>query len=573
MALLRPADRERLHRAVAAFRQARARLHAAVNDHIGGWPTLRAISVLAVPLALAPWIWAQVHKELGSPLFRDALMCQYSGWCLRHGLKLYRDVGAPDGPFIHFLHATMQAFVGITDQGCRRADLFIHVVGSATMGALLAPRFAETRVGLVLQRLAWAALAVVLWLSWYVSQGWVQTVQRDAYYSLFGYLGMVLVYVSADYAPRGARIAAFAGGALTTLMVFTRHSGIIYPAAAGLALLLADDPAREQRTARLKAALAGAAASVLLILLLLLLFGSLSGMRFWYFRYPFTFHRWLAKQNAFRLLTEGHQPFSLFAVVALVGVLAAAATRAAPLRSVAFAFPPFLFLIAAAIVGKGWPNHYQQVTAAQVPLELLILSRIWSIAPQRRQWRLNHAAAAAIVLLFIAYRTDQTLNESPYYAMPQPQPIDGEITEAHQLAKYIQQHTKPDDTVFFYAHELHVVLDSERRPAVPFYQNGLLNVEGFYEGAPAASDAQPSPEEREAIRRLQADINAQVCPQLVAKPPGAFIFLDGAGGIFHDAVSEVIGLCPAVGPMLKERYVAASLPQMPAYHVFIKKTP
>jgi hypothetical protein len=324
--------RQHFQRVLAGLQRFGALVRTGVKGHVGGWPTVRALSVLVIPLALAPWLFAQVRKELLSPLFRDALMCQYTGWCLRHGMKLYRDVGAPDGPFIHFLHAGMQIFVGNTDAGCRRADLFIHIVGSGLMGAVLAPRFAETRAALILQRLAWAATGIALWLAWYISLGWVQTVQRDAYYALFGYLGLVLIYASADFSPRGARAAAFLGGALTTLMVFTRHSGIIFPACGGLALLLADDPAHEQRAARVKAALAGAGAVVLLILVLLLLFGSLPGMRFWYFRYPFTFHRWLAKQNAFRLLTEGSPTYGMFAVVALVGVLAAAATRAAPLR-------------------------------------------------------------------------------------------------------------------------------------------------------------------------------------------------------------------------------------------------
>ena len=500
-------------------------------------------------------------------------MCQYTGWCLRHGMKLYRDVGAPDGPFIHFLHATMQMFVGITDEGCRRADLFIHIVGSGLMGAVLAPRFAATRTAAILQRLAWALTASALWLAWYVSQGWGQTVQRDTFYALFGYLGLLLIYTSADFAPRGASVAAFFGGALTMLMVFSRQSGIIFPACALLGVLLADDPVSEQRARRFKAALAGAGAVVVLMLLLLLLFGSLSGMLFWYFRYPLTFHRWLAKQNAFHLLTEWYTAAGLLSVVALVGVLGAAATRAA-LWVAAFAFPPFLFLIAAVIVGKGWPNHVEQVMAAQVPLVLLVLSRIWSFDAEAAQWRPAHAMAAVIVLLFIAYRADQTLNESPYYSMPQPQPVDHEITEAHELAKYLKAHTTADDTVFFYAHELHIMLDAERRTATPFFQNGLVNTWGFYKGAPAAPDAAPGPKELDAIKRLQDEINAVTCPRLTGpKPPGAFIFLDGAGGIFHNAVAEVIELCPAVEPLLKARYEQANLPQFPLYHVFIRKTP
>jgi hypothetical protein len=237
-----------------------------------------------------------------------------------------------------------------------------------------------------------------------------------------------------------------------------------------------------------------------------------------------------------------------------------------------FAFPPFLFLIAADIVGKGWPNHVQQVMASQVPLVLLVLSRIWSFDVEAVRWRPGHAMAAVLALLFVVYRADQTLNESPYYSGSQA--VDHEITEAHELAKYLKAHTTPDDTVFFYAHELHIMLDAERKTATPFFQNGLVNTWGFYQGAPAAPDVAPGPKELEAMKNLQGYINSVTCPRLTgAKPPGAFIFLDNAGGIFHNAVAEVIGLCPGVEPLLKTRYEQANLPQFPNYHVFIRKTP
>ncbi|HXU60917.1 MAG TPA: hypothetical protein VN962_04405, partial [Polyangia bacterium] len=191
-----------------------------------------AIAVAIVPLALWPWLLPQIRRELGSPLFRDATQCQYSGWCILHGLRIYKDVAAPDGPLIHFLHALMQAFAGSSDRGCRAADLVLQLTGSGVMGASLAPAIAETRAGRVLSRIAWAALAMSLWMTWYLDQGWGQTVQRDTYFALFGYCGLVLVYTSAEFSPRAARITATAGGALCMLQIFGRHSGMAYPASA-----------------------------------------------------------------------------------------------------------------------------------------------------------------------------------------------------------------------------------------------------------------------------------------------------------------------------------------------------
>jgi hypothetical protein len=155
--------RQALRQTLERHLQTAQRLLSRLQARVGGWGTLRASVVAIVPLALLPWLLTELHKELASPLFRDAAQCQYSGWCLLHGFRLYRDVGAPDGPLIHFLHAFMQLLAaGRTDRGCRWADLFIQVAGSGVMGAALAPRSAETALGRALSRIAWAGLGAAL---------------------------------------------------------------------------------------------------------------------------------------------------------------------------------------------------------------------------------------------------------------------------------------------------------------------------------------------------------------------------------------------------------------------------
>src|SRR5947207_12994921 len=103
-----PSVRQRLRRSHERLHDAAKALLARWQSHFGGWGTLRAISVAILPLAVFPWLLTELQKEVQSPLFRDAAQCQYSGWCLLHGVRLYKDVGAPDGPLIHFLHALMQ---------------------------------------------------------------------------------------------------------------------------------------------------------------------------------------------------------------------------------------------------------------------------------------------------------------------------------------------------------------------------------------------------------------------------------------------------------------------------------
>jgi hypothetical protein len=564
--------RQRLRKSLERLLPVADELFAGLQSHFGGWGTLRAVCVVILPLSVAPWLLTELQKEVQSPLFRDAAQCQYSGWCVLHGVRLYKDVGAPDGPLIHFLHALMQLFAGSSDRGCRVADLVIQIGVSGLMGAVLAPRASRTRLGGAMSRIAWGALGTALWLTWYFAQGWSETVQRDAYFALFGYCGMVLVYASADFSDRGARIAAAAGGVLCMVQVFGRHSGITYPASALLAIWVANDPTGERRWLRLRAALWGAAGAVVGIFLLLAIFGSIRGLWFWYFEFPFTFYRFLAKHNAWSLFTGAYTYAGEIAVPVLVGVVVAVAVRAVPARAISFAFAPMLMLIAACIEGKGWANHVQQTTAAVVPMQLLVLSEVWGRRASPVRWNLARSVAAVVLLVFIANKTDEAILASGYMHMAMPQAVEPDIVEAKQVGDFLKANTKPTDTVFLYGHESHVLLNAERRPAVPFYVNMVLNIKVLYEHAPAALGEGPDVKQSQAITKLEARINSEVCHRLTTSPPGAMVFLDNSLGVFGNGRAEVYELCPPVEGMLKANYTERPIAGISDYHVYLRKT-
>jgi hypothetical protein len=532
--------------------------------------TLRAMCPAVLAVALYPWIKAQIDRELPGSLFRDPAMSQYTGWCIRHGVRLYRDVGAPDGPIIHLLHALMQMFVGTSDAGARRADLVVHLVGSAAMGAALAPRFAISRLTSVVQRCAWAALGCALWLAWYLpAGGTTHTVDRDPYYALFGYLSIVLVYASADYELPWARALAFAGGFLGAAMLFTRHSGIAYPAVGALALLCSDDPVREQRTARLKAALLGASVGFVSVLAMVAAVGSLSGFWFWYLRYPFQSHRFIGHVNSVKLFTEVYTEASRLSVVVLVGVLGAVASRVLPRRATGFAFVPMLFLIAASLVGKGWPQHVMQTTAGANVILLVLLSRFWANRPERQRWSVLASLPAALVLLFTAYYAMETLQEGPLYNRPAEQFADA--AAALNVGNYVRAHTKPDDAVFLYGHEAHVMLAAERRPAIPYYVNMVFDIDNFLKRQPPEPGEEPTKAQLDTFNKLQAYIDADACPRLSASPPAAMVFLDRSLGIWGIpyGVADVAHLCPGIPDELKEKY--HEVPIVSAdYHIYLR---
>jgi hypothetical protein len=558
---------------------ARARLEAwfrgsaaSLRKRLGDSASWRAAAVAIVPLALSPSLIVEARKELASPLFRDAAQCQYSGWCILHGLKLYRDVGAPDGPLIHFLHAFLQIIAGNnTDAGCRRADLAFQIFCSGAMGVAFAPRVEGSRLGGLLTRAAWALLAAALWLAWYFAQGWDQTVQRDAYFGLLGYLGLVLVYTSANHRPKPARWTAGLGGWLCVLLLFSRHSGIIYPASAVLALVLADDPLREMRTARLRAAATGAIAALATVFVLLLAFGSVAGLWFWYFRFPFVFYAWLARQSPVYLFTEVYREAAQTGFLALAGVIVAVVVKLLPRRALGFAFAPLLFVVAAALVGKGWVNHVQQTTMAPVILGLLCLSELWKFEALAPRWTRLHAGAAALSLIVAGQVAINKIHSSWYLTAEVPQAPEPDIVDAEIVGDFLKRRTNPRDRIFLYGHEAHVLLNAERGPAVASYVNHSLNIELFYERAPAAPQQGPNRRQRRAITKLQHDIARDACSRLRSHPPGAMVFLDNSLGTFLDARAEVKALCPDVPKLLAARYHEVTVPKVSDYHVYLRR--
>jgi hypothetical protein len=532
--------------------------------------TLRALTPPLLALALLPWIKVQVARELLGTLFRDAAMCQYSGWCILHGIRLYKDVGATDGPFIHLLHAAMQIFVGPSDAGCRHADLVVHILGSGVMGAFLAPRFAVSRLASVVQRTGWAVLGAALWISWYLPAGeTAHTVQRDPYYALFGYLGMVLLYVSAEWDEKRASRIAIAGGFLVTTQVFTRQSGLIYPAMGALALFLAEDPRREHRAVRTRGAVIGAAAAFGGTIAMVVIVGSLRGFWFWYFQYPFALYQFQGRIPAEKLLTETYTGPALLSVVLLVSVIAAVTTKILPRRAVGFAIAPLLFLLAACLVGKGWNSHAMQTTAATDIILLMLLSRLWSFRQESRRWSVLSATPAALSLLFTAYHAMTALQESTFYTHAAEQFSDA--TRAISVGDYLRAHTEPTDTVFLYGHEAHVLLAAERKTAVPFYVNLESDPETVLERRPSEGADGPTPDQLVRYHKMSKTIANEVCTDLTSSPPAAMVFLDRSLGIWGipTGVGDATRICPALPSMLQTGY--REVPEIaPEYHVFLR---
>lgn len=525
-------------------------------------PTLRGLAPLFVALALAPFLLPAIRSNLKEPLFSDTLVFQYTGWCLRHGLRLYRDFGSADGPFIHYLHAFIQALVGITDREFRKADVSIQALGSATVGALLAPAPGPRRVGRWLNRAAWASAAASIWLSWYFTFGWEGTTQREGFYSVFAAVGMALLFVSDDLEPRRATIALFVGAFLVTTEVFGKPTGLMYVAAGALGVAMPNAGATFDLRRRSKIFVAGSAACVLLVAAAFVVSGSFSGYFRWCFRTPYLGNRFLFGTDWHRLfLTTYWDRFSRLAAGAFVAGGASLGVGLLPPRALGFVVLPPIAFLGACLQARGYDYQIIPTVASAYALFLLVLTRLWKRDDDAGRPG-ERGLVAALALTFAGYYAFSTLQEArPRWAgdpkawdVPEHQSGD----DFKKVGQWIKAHTQPDDMVFAYAAgNAHIVLfAAERRTASPYYHDVWLDSISLL----PQSEVKPDAMQLAALEKLQGELRQAACEAVLRNKPAAMVF---------DSVERAYTTCPELRTRLATDFGADTV--VGALHVYLRK--
>jgi hypothetical protein len=504
--------------------------------------TMRGLAPAILAVAFAPFLPPLIRLELKEPLFSDTLVFQYTGWCIRHGMRLYRDVGMADGPFIHYLHAVIQLFAGITDRGFRKFDLLMQIGCGGAIGALVAPSADPRRASRVLQRLAWAAAGAALWLSWYFTLRWQWTTQREVYYSDFGLFGTALLYVSGNYDRRKSAIAVALGAFLVTTQAFGKPTGVMYPAVALLCVLMPNPAGALPLRSRLRLYAVGVGACVLAVVFALLVSGSIAGYFLWCIRIPYIGNRFLLRLGFDHLFwTDYWDLYARMAVCAFISGVAAIACGLLPLRALPFALLPPLGFLSACLQGRGYNYHAIPMIASVHVLMVIILSSLWQRAGEG-DWADGRGLVAALGLSLIGYYGFCNLQDSHFrwkgdekeYTSP-----EHELDAQKQAGLYIKEHSGPDDEVFAYNDAAaHVILfASERRTASPFMHSYVLDPVRLL----SQSQVQPDAAELARLVQLQTDDRAMACAAIVRNQPAVMVF---------DSLDQAASICPEVRGMI-----------------------
>jgi hypothetical protein len=515
---------------------------------------LRLYAPALLALAYIPFFASLLGTELREPLFGDQLVFQYIGWCLRHGMRLYRDVGMADGPFIDFLHASMQLFVGSSDAGFRRADIVLETSGGLILGILLAPEARSRRLRWTLA-LSWGLFVAAAWISAYLTLDWAATTERETYYALFGSVGLIALYSADERGERGAYWSTFAGAFLVSSQVFGKPTGLAYVGAGALVCLLSRRTGAAHR--KLLAAFAfGCLALLATMALLFLLFGSFSGYFFWCVLIPLRGNRYLFGTDWHRLLFSAWDAQRLLVFGMAIAGLFAIVFRILPRRALGLvAVGPILY-IGAVLQARGFDYQVWPAVAASNLLVIVGASALWgaSWSPRTRRSarplvRLLAFAGAAYVAqgIFADYQHSPFRWNGKREALDhaQHQFADGE----REAGDWLRANTSPNDRVFAYTpagENAHVILlHAARRTASPFFHGFWLDPVGMLDKSEVKPDAQALAK----LEALQAEVRRRACGAVEADPPRAMAF---------NTMDEVYKVCPDLRELLPRSYHVAT---------------
>jgi hypothetical protein len=483
----------------------------------------RVLVAIAATLVLAPLIAYCARTYPWHALYFDHTIYQYTAWCIRHGETLYDTVAVPDGPFITWLHALIQAIAGESDRAFRWADLAIQTGGALAIGALLSPYRA---------RLAWAFAIAALWLAQYFRYDWHWTAQREAYYALAGYTGMALLLLATRRRGRAQIALSLAGGALAGITVWGKHIGFIFIAAGLVPALLAP---RGERRRGVLLALAGFGLALAIGAAALAATGSFSGFAFWYFEVPGPYRYIMGNGDFWFLLGAIDRHTTVMAGIALLAGGAAIALGYLPRRCAGLVAAPALFLIAMVLQRKGHVYQAHPVTAGSYLVFALIALHL-----VRRPGRAP--IAGAIVMALLVGDAARELSRS-WWIHPDKPTARSQLGGPHinhadlnAAGRDVAAVTRPDDRVFAYGPAGLVLYSARRRPAVAPFNNFFFNVN-------RAAIVELTPKQRADLAYLQREIAAASCPRL-REPPAAVVVCDGADFSGGPGLSDAAEVCP-----------------------------
>jgi hypothetical protein len=556
-----------------------------------GWPSFargkraqlfalaRVLRSVLVPLVIAVpplfWVADATHRASLTPLGRDQGIFQYVARALERGDIDYRDVRDVNGPLTHLVHMVLLALGGADEHRFRILDLVVTGATFAFVGACL-PGLHGRRAPDALDRTAWAVAGWVVLSGQYLLFGYWDIAQRESFFDWFMLPAVALQLVAQSRwrgaeGPRRQGVLLAASGALSVVPWFGKPTYAVFTLAQIAALALDDELVLPRKRAVASFA-AGGAIGAASQLAFLFAYGDVARYaRIQLLDVP-AMYRFIWPRAAADIFSG---PWcatqAIFALVGSVVIVSLIALREMPRRTLAVALVPSLALLSVVLQRKGFPYHFHPVTAG-VHLQWLLFAA-WlgeraRVADKRRAIvRLVPIAVGAVIALRVA----TAMEDSPYiravwllwgastpedratseYFSHFPEP-DFFPYEMHQTAEYLREHTDRGDRVQTYGMDAYVLFLADRSSATPYIYAYDLNVDSALAGG---TGGRPDEAQATHIRSIRDEHEDDMIARMTARPPAAFVFLDGAPLISEgDAWSDFETHCKRAAAWVLPRY-------------------
>lgn len=539
----------------------------------------RLVRTLAAPLALAlpPLFWVVQATQRASltTLGRDQGIFQYVAWALGQGDRDYRDIRDVNGPLTHAVHAIFLALGGADEHRFRTLDLVVTGLTFAIVGACL-PGLRDRGRPAWIDRLAWALAGWVVLSGQYLLYGYWDLAQRESFFDWFMLPSVALQLVAqapssrADAGTRRVRLMAIVG-ALSVVPWFGKPTYVLFTAVQLVALFV-DGGVRVERRRLLRAFALGGALGALAPLGWLFAHGDVGAyLHIQAVDVP-TMYRFIwprAVGDVFSNPWDATQ--AIFAIGGALTLLSLVAMGEMPARVVAPALVPVAALGSVVAQAKGFPYHFHPVTAG-VHLQWLVFVA-WLVercrVARRTQalFRLVPLAAAGLLALRVATAMEDSPHTRAVWMLwGASTPAERESREyfAHfpegeffaydlrQAAIYLAAHTAPDERVQMYGMDPYVLFLARRLSATPYIYSYDLDADSALRGSTGGA---PDEAQQAGIRALRDAHERDMLARFEARPPAAFVFVDGAYLLSQtDAWDDFERHCPDASAWVRTRY-------------------
>ncbi|MDP9002468.1 MAG: hypothetical protein M3O46_20440 [Myxococcota bacterium] len=512
----------------------------------------RLARVLTPPLVLGlpPLLWVADATRRASltTLGRDQGIFQYIAWALRCGAIDYRDIRDVNGPLTHLVHLLLLGLGGADEHRFRLVDLLVTGATFALVGACV-PGLRSSRTPDGVERFAWALAGWVVLSAQYLLYGYWDLAQRESFldWFLLPSLALQLVAQAPRRRPSTAERRAWllvAVGALSVIPWFGKPTYALFTMAQLFGLALDDELVFSRQRALLAFGVGGVLGAATQVAFLVA-YGDVRAFVHIQFTDVPAMYRFIWPRASADMFSDPWRATqAIFALVGAAVMFALICLGELPRRALAVTLAPLCALGSVVGQAKGFPYHFHPVTAT-VHLQWLVFAA-WIADRSRvaqRRWAIVRLAPVAVAAAF-SLRIATAMEDSPYvravwllwgantpeqrttseYFSRFPEP-DFFPFELRQAANFVRRHTGTTDRVQTYGMDPYLLFLAGRQSATPYIYAYDLNADAALAGG---TGGRPDDTQAARIRGIRDANEMDLLARLEARPPAAFVFIDGS---------------------------------------------